>query len=136
MLREAVVVRGDRAGTDVRALADIGVSDVGEVWNLRAWADDGVLDFHEGADLRAGAHPGAGPQVGERADGAALADLAADEVRAEHRRARADRRVDERRERTDRRPLGDHRAAVKRAAWLDADVGGPRHARADPARIG
>src|SRR5262249_15443007 len=55
-LRAALLVRevrGDVAGGHVRALADLGVADVGEVRDLRAFADVGVLDLHERARLRA-----------------------------------------------------------------------------------
>src|SRR5581483_11535386 len=42
-------VRGDRAGADVRVLADLGVADVGEVRNLRPLPHVRVLDLDEGA---------------------------------------------------------------------------------------
>src|SRR5579884_58301 len=45
-------VRGDVAGRDVRALAHLGVADVGEVRDLRAGTNGRVLDLDEGADLR------------------------------------------------------------------------------------
>ena len=64
VLAAAVVVGGDRAGADVRARADVGVADVGEVRDLGARADVGVLDLHERAGLGAlvqrGARAGCG----------------------------------------------------------------------------
>ena len=72
VLVDAVVVGGDRGGAEVRALADVGVADVGEVRDLGARADVGVLDLDERADLRALAQDGAGAQVGERADADAV----------------------------------------------------------------
>src|SRR3954454_4745451 len=68
VLGAAVVVRGDVARPDVRALAHVGVADVGEVWDLGALADRRVLDLHEGARLGARVQMGVGAQVGERAD--------------------------------------------------------------------
>src|SRR5207342_1155535 len=67
----AVVVGEDRAGADVGALADLGVADVRQVWNLGAVADLGVLGLDEGADLAADTERGARPEVGERANGRA-----------------------------------------------------------------
>src|SRR6266550_1048837 len=46
-------VRGDVAGGDVRVLADLGIADVGEVWDLRPRSDARGLDLDEGADLGA-----------------------------------------------------------------------------------
>ena len=74
VLLHPVVVGEDRAGADVGALADLGVTDVGQVRHLGAVADLGVLGLDEGADLAAGAELGAGPQVGERPDVGARAD--------------------------------------------------------------
>ncbi len=51
MLAESVEVAGDGTGTDVRALADRGVADIGEVRHLAALADFGGLDLDEGARL-------------------------------------------------------------------------------------
>src|SRR3954470_6717919 len=40
-------VRGDVAGGNVRPLADLGITDIGEVRHLRAGADARLLDLHE-----------------------------------------------------------------------------------------
>src|SRR5947199_10877446 len=42
-------VRGDVAGGDVRIFADLGVTDVGEVWHLRAGTDARLLQLDERA---------------------------------------------------------------------------------------
>src|SRR5580765_5665604 len=78
-------VGGDVAGADVRALADLGVADVGEVRDLGAGADLGVLDLHEGPGLRALRELGARTEVGEGADEDAGPDLRVDrdDVRAD-----------------------------------------------------
>src|SRR5262249_1090746 len=59
-------VRGDRAGADVRVLADLGVPDVGQVRHLRPWPDCGVLDLHERTRLRIGVEDRSGAKVTER----------------------------------------------------------------------
>ena len=46
-----VVVRDDTAGTEIHALADAGVADVGEVIRLRAASQVGVLHLDEVADV-------------------------------------------------------------------------------------
>src|SRR5690242_3673517 len=53
VLAIAVVVGGDRAGPEVRTLADVGVADVAQMRHLAAGAHVGVLDLHERARLGA-----------------------------------------------------------------------------------
>ena len=90
----AVVVRGDRARPEVRPLADVGVADVGEVWDLGTGSDLGVLDLDERARLRALAQDRSGAQVGERADAHAVADVGLHGVGMEHPCLIADAGVD------------------------------------------
>ena len=71
-------VRGHVRRGDVRVLADVGVTDVGQMRHLRPRADPRLLDLHERARLRPRLENGAGAKVTERPDD----------------RTRADRRVD------------------------------------------
>src|SRR5215813_14075311 len=59
VLLPPVVVGGDRPRADVGAVADLGVADVREVWNLRPLTDLRVLDLDERADVGAGSEAGA-----------------------------------------------------------------------------
>jgi len=47
ILPGTVVVAGDRPGTDVAALSDLRVTDVGKVRDLAVFPDAGILHFHE-----------------------------------------------------------------------------------------
>src|SRR5689334_12729982 len=67
-------VRGHVPGCDVGVLADLGITDVGEVRHLRPGADARLLDLHERARLRPRFENGAGAKVTERPDQRALAD--------------------------------------------------------------
>jgi serine acetyltransferase len=69
VLGDAVVVDEDRGGPDVAALADAGVTHVGQVRHLGSRADRCALDLHEGPHLRAIGEVGAGPQERERTHG-------------------------------------------------------------------
>ena len=84
VLAETVVVGGHRPGAEIAAGADVGIADVGEVRDLRALADPRVLDLDEGARLGARLERGAGPEIGEGADLAAVEDLALDQVGVGH----------------------------------------------------
>src|SRR4029079_17040926 len=72
------VVRGDVAGRDVRALADLGIADVGQVRHLRACADARVLDLAECPRLCSRLESGAGAKVTNRADDRGFADRGVD----------------------------------------------------------
>ena len=90
VLVAAVVVGGDRAGADVRAGADLGVADVGEVRHLGALADLGVLHLDERADLarrRRGACPGAGTRTGPTWQSSPISALARDACSRSRRRS-------------------------------------------------
>src|SRR6185503_14684525 len=69
VLRPAVVVRGDRPGTDVHVLADVGIAQVAEVLLLRPGTDAAVLDLGEVPD------PAARPHLGPRSEMRVRADL-------------------------------------------------------------
>src|SRR5918995_19898 len=75
------VVGGDRAGTDIRPFADLGVPDVGEVGNLDALAERGVLHLDERAHLGFGGQHRSRPQIGERTDHRPGPDLGVDDDR-------------------------------------------------------
>ena len=77
----AVVVRRDGAATDVRARADVRVTEVREVLRLRALADDRLLRLDEVADLGAVLEHRARAKVAERAD---LAPAPDDDVALDH----------------------------------------------------
>src|SRR5262249_44276252 len=113
-------VGGDVAGRDVRALADLGIADVGQVRHLRAGPDLGVLDLDEGPGLRAGAEPGAGPEVRERAD----------------QRSGTDLRVDGDDVRADLRAGGDASLAAQDREGMDRRVRRELNVRLDPGRVG
>src|SRR3954452_21286442 len=66
--RLVLEIRGHAAGADVRARADLGVADVGQMWDFRPRADRRFLDLDEGPDLRAPGDGSAWPHVGERSD--------------------------------------------------------------------
>ena len=84
-----LLVRRDVPGGDVRVGADVGVSEVGEMGNLRALSDVRVLELDERAGLGARVENGAGAQVAERTDERILADRR----RRRRRRAGRPRRV-------------------------------------------
>src|SRR5690242_1896717 len=66
--RFVLEIGGDVPRGDVRVLADLRVTDVGQVRHLRPGADRGGLHLDERADLRALADHRSGPDVGEWAD--------------------------------------------------------------------
>ena len=66
MLVLPIVVRGDRPGTDIRVLADGGVTEIGQVLGLGALADEGLLGLDEVADLGGVVKLGAIAEVRER----------------------------------------------------------------------
>ena len=94
-------------------IADLCVSDVREVWNLRPLSDRGVLDLDERACLRFGLEHGAGAKVTERADQGTLTDGGV----ADHR-VRADLRS-----RADPAGAADDRERVDHGVGLDLDLG-------------
>src|SRR6266571_4639038 len=54
VLLEAVVVAGDRAGSDVGFWADLGIAKIGQMRHFCAFADSGLFCLHKVADARAG----------------------------------------------------------------------------------
>jgi hypothetical protein len=64
VLVDAVVVAGDRSGTDVDTFSDFGVAEIGQVIRLGALAQLDFLSFDEVADMSAFADFAAGAQVG------------------------------------------------------------------------
>ena len=73
-LREAVVVGEDRAGPDVGALRDRGVTGIRQMGHLGTLADLRVLGLHEPAYLAILVKLGAGAKIREGAYGSAVAD--------------------------------------------------------------
>ncbi len=64
MLGGAVIVAGDRSGTDISALSDSGIADIGEMVDLGAGFDRGVFDLDKITDAAAGGEAGTGAQTG------------------------------------------------------------------------
>ena len=131
VLVHAVVVRGDRARAEVRAGADVGVADVGEVRHLGALADLGVLGLDERADLHARRRGGcraARYANGPTAQSSPISHFARDGVR--HAHVLADHDVGQMAVRSDDRAGADHRAALEHRARAAA----ARRARARPSR--
>ena len=113
------VVGGDRAGADVRALADVGIADVREVRHLRTLADVRVLDLHECPGLRARFENRSGAKVTERPDG----------------RLGADDRVDRDGMRADDGACADLRLAAQNRERMDGRVGLELDVGLDPRRL-
>lgn len=90
VLAEAVVVRGDVAGADIRPLANVGVTNVREMGHLCPGPDARFLGLDECADLRALRKVRLGTQIGERPDLRAGADRALQHVGRDDRGPRAD----------------------------------------------
>ncbi|OEI69381.1 hypothetical protein Cus16_1225 [Curtobacterium sp. ER1/6] len=134
VLVHAVVVRGDRVRADVGLLADLGVADVRQVRDLAAASDDRVLRLDEGADLAPLAEDRARTQVGEGADGGAVADDREGRVDPVHHRAGTDLGVAERGVRPDHRAGGDRRRAHELRPGQDLGVGLDRDVEVDPGR--
>ena len=59
VLEDAVVVAGDRASPDVRAVADAGIADIGQMIDLAAFANHGFLGFDKISNFRVRAEFGA-----------------------------------------------------------------------------
>src|SRR5207249_3605147 len=98
-----VVVRGDRARTQVGLRTHFGITDVGEVRHLRTFADFGVLHLDERADLGSVGDVRPWANVRVRTDGTVVGDLGVDHGGVRDRGAFADDRVDEPAVGTDRR---------------------------------
>src|ERR1700730_12971503 len=109
VLFDSVVIAEDGAGTDIGALADAAVADIGKVISLGALAELRRFYFYEIADARALANHGAGTEPREWSD----------------RRARRDMRALEMGKRADRRLVLDHDARA------EDDVGFYRHVAAE-----
>ena len=77
----SIVVTGDGAGTDVAIAADDRIAQVGEMIGLGAFAQHGFFGFDKITNMDIIAQYGAWPQTGIRADGGALADFGAVEMR-------------------------------------------------------
>ena len=75
MLVLAVVVAGDRAGGDVRAVADVGIAKVAEVVHLHAFAKHGVLHLHVVSEITVVSDTGVSADVSRRAEIDARANL-------------------------------------------------------------
>ena len=136
VLAKAVVVDGDRSGSDVGPGADLGVADVGQVRDLGPLPDLRALDLDEGARLGPLAQRRARAQVGERAHLAAVGDLALDEVGVRRRHIGAEDRVDQGRVRADDAARPDAGAPAQRGARLDHGVRLDLDVGVDPGRRG
>src|SRR5207247_349133 len=74
ILFEAIIIAGDRAGTDVGPCADFSVADIAQVVDLCAFANLSLLQFDEIADLGAFSQARSGPDPCKRADARFCAD--------------------------------------------------------------
>ena len=136
VLGHAVVVGEDRAGADVGALTDLGVTDVGQVRHLGAVGDRRVLGLHERADLPGDPELRARPEVGERTDTGPVPDHRQLAVRADDAGVGADLAVLERGVGADHGVLAHHRRAQQLGAGEDRDVGLEHDVGLDPRRRG
>ena len=134
VLADPVVVGGEVAGADVRALPDVRVADVGQVRHLRAGADLGVLDLHERPRLGFAVQVGGGAQVGERPDRGSIVHARAGQVGVQDRHAVADLAVDQRAHRADHAVVADPRGAAQLHERLDDGVAPDRHRDVDRRR--
>src|SRR5206468_2190478 len=66
--RLVLEIGGHAARADVRPVPDLGIADVGQMWDFAPDAERRLLDLHECADFRPLGNRRAGPDVGERAD--------------------------------------------------------------------
>src|SRR4029078_11426175 len=123
MLLGAVEVRGDRAGTDVGVLADLGIAEVAHVVLLRAGAQVAGLELGIVADLGATTDDAARAQVAVRTDGRLVLDDGRLDDRPPDTRAAADRRIDDMGTRPDHAPLTDRGRAAQDHVRLEGDVG-------------
>ncbi len=128
----AVVVDEHARRADVALLADVGVPDVRQVRDLGACADRRVLGFDERAELALSAEDGAGPQVGERADGRAVTDDGLPAMGADDRGVVADRDIGQRGVRADLAVVADAGAAEQLCAGVDDGVAADGHVDVDP----
>ena len=127
VLADAVVVRGDRAGADVRLGPHVGVAQVAHVVLADVLPEPAVLDLGVVADLRATADLRARPQVRERADRdlvlhhGSLDDAGPDDA------VRADHRIDHLGPGADPRPLPHPRLPAEGHVGLQDHVRGELH---------
>ena len=122
VLVDAVIIGRDRAGTDVRLFADLGVANVAEVRHLRPAADARVLGLDKRADLAVLAEVSTGTQVGERTNGCVPANHGERRVGALNGCALTDLAVEEGGIRPDDRVALDHRRAPDLRAGENLDV--------------
>ena len=118
-------------GTDVDALAHVGITEVAEVVALGAGADDAVLDLGVVAQLDAAADVGTAAHVREGPDGDVGLDHRALQDAGPDDGALADARVEDLAAGADDRVALDDRAAPKDDARLDGDVRGDLDAGID-----
>src|SRR5690606_28496157 len=129
-------VGGDRARTNIGALADLRVTDVAEVRNLRARTNRRILRLHERADLTVRAQVGSGPQVREGADGCAGPDHRVARVSARYAGTSTHLHRLERRVGADDRARLDARRTLQLGAGQNLNVFGEHHVAVDPRRVG
>src|SRR5205807_10658597 len=90
----AVVVASDRAGANVSAFTDRGVTEISQMHRFRAATESRFLDLYEIPDDGSLFHPRIHPQVRERADRAIIGDLRSqDEAMILHRHSVAKFRI-------------------------------------------
>ena len=68
MLADAIIVAGDGARADIRALAHMRIAQIGQVTDLHALVQNRILDLDEVADMHVAAQFRAWTQAGKGAD--------------------------------------------------------------------
>src|ERR1700730_3557501 len=81
MLGDAVVIAGDRSGTDIGAGADACITDIAQILGLVAGLDRRLLDLDEISDVYVLLQPRARTQSRIGSDRRALADMSPFEMR-------------------------------------------------------
>ena len=106
VLVKTVVIGGDGAAGIIRARADFGVADIGQVVGLDPFMEEGVFDLDEIADFDFWPEMRSRTQPRKRANGAAGIDLCPFDMA----------------ERKDRHIVGDHDAGTENDIRADFDI--------------
>jgi hypothetical protein len=131
-----VVVGGNRTSTNIGALPDVGIADVGEVGNLGAARQGRVLDFHERSNLAVFANISTWAQKGERANVRAGANIGTLGMGSNHCGTLANDGVGERRVRSDNRTGGNAGVPAELDAGENLDITGQLNTQINEAACG
>ena len=131
VLVHPVVVHEHGGSADVGALANGGISHVGQVWHLGSPADGGVLGLHEPSELAVFGQVRAWAEVSERPDAGVLPDERIDAVRANHRGTFANGDVFQGAIRPDASTIRNPGMTLELHARQDGDILADGHIRID-----